>query len=201
MSSVPFKKKQTIPAAAGNDAEELTAASEISVRGIGVYPDVAEPNDDGQYQIGLIVDPEHPSAELLKRLVRLNLEALYPNGIPRGGYWNPIRSGDEVKGDGTLAFKDEAFRGKLFIRAKTKFAPRVVKGPHRDPAEATLVRSGDHIMVAIAAYSYRNASTGVGLSLNSIWWVKPGERAIGGAGKGGASFGNVDVSGIDFADE
>jgi len=183
------------------EVPEVQSGDEISVKCKIAYPELTEQNDNGVYQILGIVEPDSESAAKLKALVRANLETLYPNGIPKAGYWNPIRSGDELKGDGELAFKDEAFRGQLVFRAKTKFQPKVYRGAHRDQAEASLPRSGDHAILAITAYAYRNASTGVGLSLNSVWWVKPGERPIGGAGKGGSSFSTVNTADIDFYEE
>jgi hypothetical protein len=180
----------------------IEATSEVVVRGLAAYPELETPNETGQYQTLIVLDPSDPKsgADKIKALVAANLANLYPNGVPKAGYWNPIRSGDEVKGDGTLAFKDEAFRGKLVVRLKTKYAPKVFKGEHRDPAEASIVRSGDHVFASLNAYSYKNASTGVGMSLSSIWWIKPGERAIGAAGKSGSSFANVDVADVDFSE-
>lgn len=182
-------------------AQAIAPSSEIVVRAIVAYPEIDQPNEDGKFQLLILVEEDSESADKLRALVRANLETLYPNGVPARGYWNPLRSGDETKGDGELAFRDEAFRGAMVARLKSKFKPKVVKGPHKDAAEADLVRSGDHCFVALSAYAYRNASVGVGLSLNSVWWIKPGERAIGGAAKGGASFGEVNVAGVDFAEE
>jgi hypothetical protein len=130
--------------------------------------------------------------------VQAHLESLYPNGIPKSGYWNPLRSGDELKPDGSRSFKDPAFEGQMVFRAKTKYQPRLVSGPHRDPIDASDIRGGDHVIVAINAYSYRNQSTGVGLSMSAVWWVKPGETAIGGGAKGGSSFSDIDTDGVEF---
>jgi hypothetical protein len=177
---------------------EVDLKAEIALPARIVYPNLEQPDENGQYTALFIVDPESKGAQKLQALVAAHLNALYPNGVPKAGYWNPIRSGDEVKGDGSRAFKAPEFEAQLVFRAKTKFQPRIVSGPHRDPMDASDVRGGDHVIVAINCYGYRNQSTGVGISMNAIWWARPGETSIGGGSKGGSSFSDVDTDGVEF---
>lgn len=165
------------------------------------YPSLVEVDEQsGKYAGLFLIDPESESAQLLRDLVVDHSMAVFGKAELPPRAHNPIRSGDEpaASGDG-LAFKNDAFRKMIVIRAKTQFAPACFVGPDREPCDASEIRGGDQVAVEITAYGFNNQSSGVAFSMGAIWKIADGEvRIERGAGGGGGGFAKLDTSKLNF---
>lgn len=105
--------------------------------------------------------------------------------IPR--FWNPFRQGSEKEhldgyGEGTIFFKASSNN-----RRPGAVGPDT-KTPIDDP-EA--LYAGCYVRLNVGAYAFDNKMKGVGIGLNSVMFVRDGERLDGGSGDASADFGEV----------
>ena len=187
-------------AAADRVTDGINPKATIAVQGVLAYPALTTPDEQsGAYQALIIVDPGSEDFRKIEALVRANsLEKFKSEDLPPRAF-NPIRSGDEPaqRGDG-YAFRNEAFRGKAFVRGKTKFQPTVVWGPDQTPIDPSEVHGGDTVVVELSAYAYDNQSRGVALSLGKIWLIARGTNRIERGASGGAALSGYDRSKLRF---
>ncbi len=148
-------------------------------------------DDEGaKYSASIIIDKEDK-----KTIDKINaaVEAAIQEGK---GKWGgkipknlklPLRDGDTDRED------DEAYAGKLFFNASSKYKPGVIdryKQPITDPDE---LYSGCYAYVSINFYPYDfNGSKGVAAGLNNIMKVAEGER-LGGRLSAEEDFADIEI--------
>jgi hypothetical protein len=173
----------------------------VALVGVLAYPSVAQPDENGKHSTLVIIEPDEETLADLRELVADHAEATFGERTLGARHHDPIRSGDEPSRDGKgYAFKHPAFRGKYVVRLKSSFAPNCVAGQRRDKIDPSEIRGGDHVVVEVSAFGFNNQSSGVGLSLNAIWQLRPGDVVIEKGGSSGSSFSKLDTSKLKFVD-
>jgi len=191
-----FKPKNVSKTGAVNAAELKRG---VALKAIIAYPQLVEPAErSNKYEAIFIVDKGEPQFPALQTLIGDHLEVVSGSRTFSGRFHNPLRSGDEEGQNGGYAMRNEAFRGKMFFRAKTQFKPKIFGGPTREVIDPSLVHGGDHVVVEVGAYGYNNQSAGVALSLNAIWRIKAGASRIEAGGNIGSSFQKFSAEDFDF---
>ena len=175
--------------------------------------------DDGgepQYEVTIVFDAaylkSHPDELARYEAIRASLESdcrdMYKKSvkdcvaaIPR--FWNPIQDGavkEHLDGFGA---------GKVFFKAKSKRRPGVV-GPDKvtpiDDPEA--VYSGCYGRLSVTTFAYglpakssQKGGKGLSILLNSVMFVRDGERLDGGSSNPAEDFGEAPAGeGDDSAD-
>lgn len=147
-------------------------------------------DESAKYSVSIIIDKEDKKTiDKIKAAV----EAAKQEGK---GKWGgkipknlklPLRDGDTDRED------DEAYAGKLFFNASSKYKPEVIdryKQPITDPDE---LYSGCYAYVSINFYPYDfNGSKGVAAGLNNIMKVAEGER-LGGRLSAEEDFADIEI--------
>ena len=179
--------------------QELTPRSRIAVAGRIAYPELTHLNERGFYACTFIMQPGTEDLERLKQLLQLNVRETFGGDQMPAGAHNPLRDANERKGDG-YAFKHDGFRvegGKVF-RCKSKFEVQTFATARRTPCNPADIRGGDECVVEVGVYGYNKQSSGVAISLSSVWLINPGTVRIERGGAAGGSFASYDVSKLNF---
>lgn len=86
----------------------------------------------------------------------------------------PVHDGDLEKPD------DEAFKGAIYLNAKTRKKPGIVDGRLQEIADPEQVYSGCYGRASVSFYAYNfNGNRGIGCALNNLQKVRDGERLSG----------------------
>lgn len=98
------------------------------------------------------------------------------NGSIPNNLWFPLRDGDDEK-EG-----DPAYKGKLFLNAKTKTQPTVVDRQVQRIIDPNEFYSGCYGNVSLSFYPFSaSGNKGVGVGLRNIQKTRDGERFGGGS--------------------
>jgi len=147
-------------------------------------------DERAKYSASIIVDKEDKKTiakiEAAVEAAKQEGKSLWGGKIPKN-LKLPLRDGDTDRED------DEAYAGKLFFNASSKYRPEVIdryKQPISDPDE---LYSGCYAYVSINFYPYDfNGSKGVAAGLNNIMKVAEGER-LGGITSAETDFADIEI--------
>ena len=115
---------------------------------------------------------------------------------------SPIQPNDKRKRDGRFSYPDPLRELPFVVNASTQFEAKTFWTRSRVACDPNEIQGGDTVMVEVKPYAWSyQGRKGVGLGFSSVWLIKKGEVAIGGAAKTGEAFNSVDVSELDFDDE
>lgn len=111
----------------------------------------------------------------LKAAAKAALDAKFPNGCknPRSPFQNGNDRVDEW---------GESFRDTTYVRAQSKYQPKVVDANRVEILDPDKVYPGCYCRALVAPYAYDNAGNrGVAFSLEAVQFLRDGERLGGGA--------------------
>jgi hypothetical protein len=125
------------------------------------------------YQITMVF-PEGTDLTALKAAAKECLDAKFPNGCKNPT--NPFGKGDDKVDEWGSIFK-----GAIYVRASTQFAPKVVDQNRVEILDADKVYAGCYCRALVAPYAYDKAGNrGVSFSLEAVQFLRDGKRIGGG---------------------
>lgn len=137
-----------------------------------------------------------PGTDLSKLKAAATLAARDKWGAnPPKGLRTPFRNGDDDRED------KDGYEGCVFIGAKSKDRPGVVKGRERLPVmDASEIYGGCYVMASVTAYAYdKKGNKGVAFALNNVLKVRDGEP-FGSRQNAEQEFAEVEVDQDAFGD-
>lgn len=121
------------------------------------------------YQITMVF-PQGSDLSALKSAAKECLDAKFPNGCKNPN--NPFGKGDDKVDEW-----GEIFRGAVYVRASTQFAPKVVDQNRVEILDADKVYAGCYCRALVAPYAYDKAGNrGVSFSLEAVQFLRDGKR-------------------------
>ena len=122
------------------------------------------------YTFTAVFEPDSDLTEM-RRLAQASVKASFPKGLPPG-FRNPFQLGDrkyEKWGD--------IFRGRIYVRMKTKFKPGVCDAQRIAIDNPEMVYGGQKARAAVSVYAYDNqGNRGVAFNFSAVQIVADGER-------------------------
>lgn len=134
------------------------------------FANVFEPNkESGNYEITMIFDKD---ADLKPLMDILKQTAKEKWGDNTKNVALPIHKGEEKDAE-----KYPDFQGKIYAKAKSKYAPGIVSQTKQPIFDASEFYSGCYARASISAYAWEyKGKKGVGLNLNNIQKLANGPR-------------------------
>lgn len=158
--------------------------------------EVGEPN----YSVLFLMEPDAEHMTTLKGVVRQVIEAQWP-GRDAKELKLPFQRGEKLAEDAAAKGQDgDFYRGKVAIRARSKYAPEVVGRNYAPVTNASDVYSGCYGWLEVNVVAYDGVSggqDGVKCYLNKVLKTRDGDR-IGGR-SAAAAFSGV-VGGVSDED-
>lgn len=161
--------------------------------------DINEPDQNGKYVV-TAAPADDEAAALIEGITDEAIEGGFNGKLPKGA-WHPLKDPQVRRDDDTYRYPAHLRDLKFVFNAKTGFQPKCFATSRRIPCDPADIIGGDHCILEVSAYCYNNQQKGVGISLNSIWRIRKGEKAIVKGGAAGRTFDKVDVSKLSFDDE
>lgn len=152
-----------------------------------------------RYNLTILIDKDHEDVAKINKIRRelydANKESLF-KGLPFTStkLWNPLRDGDEWLEEHPDAVE---YEGKYFLRVASKTQPAVFNRDKQEIFDLDEVYSGSYARAALMGYAYNNQSKGFGFFLNSVMWMKDGER-LGGFTASADDYGDDDEQDDDL---
>lgn len=142
-------------------------------------PDLGAQYSDGKFKLTMVLDNVQHADTItdLKNKVKAAAIAEFGENIP-ANYHSPFKNGDD--------HKNEEFRGKTLIDAKTTTAPTAVDSGNNPLPDSIAIMSGDVVRVAGAFSAYAGANNGVTTYLNMVMLI---EKNNTGSGDSASTFG------------
>lgn len=138
------------------------------------YPYLFRPSQpqDGQgeakYQCELIFEAGTDLSQL-QEAAAAAAKAKWGDKIP-AKLRSPFRDGEDR--DGKAGYDP----GTVFISARSKDQPGVVKGRDRVPCNESEIYGGCYVRASVTAFAYEHAGNkGVSFALNNVWMIREGE--------------------------
>lgn len=152
---------------------------EVTACFVNVFEPRADLNGNEKYSVALVFDPDADLSEL--KVAILNAAENHwgdkAAGMLRDGtIRNPLNQQAEKYAKGTAGFNDSG----VYLNAKSNNQPGIVDAQVKPILDRNKVYSGCRIRADINFFPYWEKGTGVGVGLNNIQLVGPGERLSGG---------------------
>lgn len=134
------------------------------------FANVFEPNkESGNYEITMLFEKD---ADLKPLMELLKATAKEKWGDNTKGVELPIHKGEEKDSE-----KYPDFQGKIYAKAKSKFAPGIVSQTKQPIFDQSEFYSGCYARASISAYAWEfKGKKGVGLNLNNIQKLADGPK-------------------------
>ena len=137
-----------------------------------------DPNKTARYETGILIDKTDEATlatidKLMKHTLALGKATKWDGKVPKGAAFKlPLHDGDTDKSD-----DDPAYKGKMFLTARTQNRPVVIDAGRNLITDDSEIYSGMYAHVVLAAYPFAHASgsKGVGVSLEAVLKVRDGE--------------------------
>lgn len=171
----------------------------IALRVRTAWLNIAEPAESGKYE-GVFAPETPEEAAKLEAVIQEGIEEGFSGKLPKGGFL-PQKDADARREDGSFRYPEHLRDAPFVFNAKTKYQPKCYWTSRKVECSADEIVGGDDCIIEVTAFSYSNQAKGVGISLNSIWRVRKGDKAIVKGGASGRTFDGLDVSDLVFDDD
>ena len=149
-----------------------------------VHLDKPQAFDDGgeaKYSVTFLIPKKHPDVERVKGLIndiyKANKESVFNKvSLTSPNFHNPLRDGDEYLDEHPDNLE---CRGCYFVKAASKSQPAVYGSDKQEILDLDEVYSGCYCRGVIVGWPFNNKAKGISFFLNSVMFIKDGERLGG----------------------